>query len=83
MKSTVPGYPVVRHAGQYAAPAVATAAGWITGCIVHGLPAQDWTSAGHLVVILVIVVLVPAVWGDPERRQAALAVLDRLMRWRC
>jgi hypothetical protein len=82
MSVTVPAHPLVRHARRHSAPAAASATALAAWCVVHGLPAQDWTSAGHLVVILVIVVLVPAVWGTPERRQAALAVLDRLIRWR-
>lgn len=82
MSVTVPAHPLVRHARRHSAMAGASVTAPAAWCVIHGLPAQDWTSAGRLVVVLVIVVLVPAVWGTPERRRAALAVLDRLMRWR-
>lgn len=39
--------------------------------------------AAVLLVILVAGVVLPAVWsGKPTRRRAALAVLDRLVRWK-
>jgi hypothetical protein len=83
MPVTVPAHPLVRHAVRHRTTVGATLIALAAGCVVHGLPAQGWTSAGRLVVVLVLVVLVPAVWGTPERREAALAVLDRLLRWRC
>lgn len=36
-----------------------------------------------IVVVLVVGVVLPAVWSDkPTRRKAALAVLDRFLRWK-
>jgi hypothetical protein len=36
-----------------------------------------------LLALVVLLVVVPAVWsGKPARRKAALAVLDRLLRWK-
>jgi uncharacterized membrane protein YqiK len=47
------------------------------------------TSQGMFVIVIVVLVLLavlvifPAVWSSkPARRKAALAVLDRLLRWR-
>jgi hypothetical protein len=57
MSVTVPAYPLVPHAGRHRIMTALAA-----DCVVHGLLAQGWTSAGHLVVALVIVVLVPFWW---------------------
>ena len=80
MSVTVPAHPLVRHARRHSATAGVSVTPLAAWCVIKCLPAQDWTAAEHLIVILVIVVLVPAVWGTPERRRAALAVLDRLIR---
>jgi hypothetical protein len=39
--------------------------------------------AGLLLIVLLVGVVLPAVWSvKPARRKAALAVLDRLLRWK-
>jgi hypothetical protein len=38
---------------------------------------------GILAILVIVLVVLPAVWSEkPTRRKAALAVLDRLLRWR-
>jgi hypothetical protein len=54
------------------------------GTVSHVLTGQDVFVIVLLVLALVAgLVVLPAVWSSkPSRRKAALAVLDRLIRWR-
>jgi hypothetical protein len=56
----------------------------IGSTVSHALSSQGvfWLAALCLILFAVLVVC-PAVWSSkPSRRRAALAVLDRLIRWR-
>ena len=55
------------------------------GTVVHlnRLTSQCLNWTGLVILVLVVVVVVPAVWSlRKPRRDAALAVLDRLLAWR-
>ncbi len=55
----------------------------VSGTLSHSLSGQDVFVIALLALALVAgLVVFPAVWsGDGERRKAALAVLDRIIRW--
>jgi hypothetical protein len=54
-----------------------------SGTLSHNLSGQDVFVIVLLVLALVAAVVLTAVWsGDKERRKDALAVLDRIIRWR-
>ena len=54
-----------------------------SGVLSHNLSGQDMFVILLLVLALVAAVALTAVWsGDKDRRQAALDVLDRIIRWR-
>lgn len=55
-----------------------------SGALEHALTSQDVFVILVLVVFTIsVLVILPAVWSSkPARRKAALAVLDRLTRWR-
>jgi hypothetical protein len=54
-----------------------------SGTLSRNLSGQDVFVIVLLALILVAAVVLTAVWsGDKERRKDALAVLDRIMRWR-
>lgn len=51
--------------------------------VSRSLSGQDMFVIALLVLVLVAAVVLTAVWsGDKDRRQAALDVLDRIIRWR-
>ena len=55
----------------------------VSGAISHAVSGQDAFVIVLLVLAVVAAVVLTAVWsGDKDRRQAALDVLDRLIRWR-
>ena len=54
------------------------------GTVSKILSSQDaLVVLGILAILVMVLVILPAVWSEkPTRRKAALAVLDRLLRWR-
>jgi hypothetical protein len=56
----------------------------VSGTVSHVLSGQDLFVILVLVLVLVaVLVIFPAVWSSkPYRRKSALAVLDRIIRWR-
>jgi hypothetical protein len=55
----------------------------VGGALSHSLSGQDAFVITLLVLALVAAVALTAVFtGDKDRRQAALDVLDRIIRWR-
>ncbi len=82
MATTVPAraLPRPRTAATFRLGALALA-----GAAVHpdGLTTRCLAWASLVILVLVIVIVVPAVWSLQEsRRDAALAVPDRLLSWR-
>ena len=54
----------------------------VSGTLSHDLSGQDVFVIVLLALALVAAISLTAVWtGDKDRRKAALAVLDRLIRW--
>jgi hypothetical protein len=55
----------------------------VSGALSHNLSGQEVFVVVLLALALVAAVVLTAVWsGDKDRRQAALDVLDRIIRWR-
>jgi hypothetical protein len=50
--------------------------------ISHAMSSQDVTMIVVVVLALVVAVVLTAIWAGESHRKAALAVLDRIIRWR-
>ena len=84
MTSSVRECICARQAGYPADGSQLSALAQANGALGHALTSEDVLVVLVLVVLTIAVLVVfPAVWsGKPARRRAALAVLDRLTRWR-
>ena len=71
----------VRQAKSHSTGFQLSALSLVSATVIHGSTGQDMAWVAVVILVLVVVVVAPAVWSLRKcRRDAALAVLDRLMR---